>query len=99
MLVTPPGKSTDKGQDYEQGRAYAAEDSIFNRMVHQFQRELRRGKTALMRALSGSLSGFAIITLTRSTMRFMRVMSREMKAATAPRRNAGAMASEMTRET
>src|SRR5262249_14510410 len=66
--------------------------ALFNSVARRF----RRGTSAFKCALAGSSGSIAFNARERSMMRFMREISTEMKAATAPSRNAGAVICEMT---
>src|SRR5262245_45714274 len=59
-------------------------------------RRLRRGMSAFRLALETSSSPIAFNACDLSMMRFMRAINTEMKAATAPRRNEGAVTWAMT---
>ena len=59
-------------------------------------RRIRRGRSALSRDLAASWSAIAFRTIVRSTILLKREISTAIKAASAPSRNAGAAACEIT---
>jgi hypothetical protein len=59
-------------------------------------RRSSRGKSALSRDLTASSSAMALSAMVRSTIRLRRTINSAIKAASAPSRNAGAAACEIT---